>query len=119
MMVLRGILKRVCGSCSEAPPILTEDGEIDIAVPRDRAGSFEPQLIAKGPDPLRRLRRQDFEPVRARHETAITPLQAAMAAALGHLNDIRKRSGSAPRLRRVRAGNRHGCDQPISAGHPR
>src|SRR5918912_744551 len=28
--------------------ILTEDGEIDIAVPRDRAGSFEPQLIAKG-----------------------------------------------------------------------
>src|SRR6478672_10822310 len=28
--------------------LLTEDGEIDIAVPRDRAGSFEPQLIAKG-----------------------------------------------------------------------
>jgi transposase-like protein len=28
--------------------VLTEDGEFDIAVPRDRAGSFEPQLIAKG-----------------------------------------------------------------------
>src|ERR1700739_1563579 len=28
--------------------ILTEDGEIDISVPRDRAGSFEPQLVAKG-----------------------------------------------------------------------
>src|SRR6516225_5545137 len=28
--------------------ILTEYGEIDIAVPRDRAGSFEPQLITKG-----------------------------------------------------------------------
>src|SRR5436309_8240141 len=28
--------------------ILTEDGEIEIAVPRDRAGRFEPQLIAKG-----------------------------------------------------------------------
>ena len=28
--------------------ILTDDGEIEIAVPRDRAGSFEPQLIAKG-----------------------------------------------------------------------
>jgi transposase-like protein len=27
---------------------LTEDGEIEIAVPRDRAGSFEPLLIAKG-----------------------------------------------------------------------
>ena len=28
--------------------ILTDNGEIEIAVPRDRAGSFEPQLIAKG-----------------------------------------------------------------------
>lgn len=28
--------------------ILTEDGEIEIAVPRDRVASFEPQLIAKG-----------------------------------------------------------------------
>src|SRR5579864_8619001 len=28
--------------------ILTDDGEIEIAIPRDRAGSFEPQLIAKG-----------------------------------------------------------------------
>src|SRR6201996_8062198 len=28
--------------------VLTEDGELEIAVPRDRAGSFEPQLIAKG-----------------------------------------------------------------------
>ena len=28
--------------------ILTEDGPVEIAVPRDRAGSFEPRLIAKG-----------------------------------------------------------------------
>jgi putative transposase len=28
--------------------ILTEDGEIKRSVARDRAGSFEPQLIAKG-----------------------------------------------------------------------
>src|SRR6202007_1351887 len=28
--------------------ILTEKGEIATAIPRDRAGSFEPQLIAKG-----------------------------------------------------------------------
>jgi putative transposase len=33
---------------ASAKTILTDDGEIDIAVPRDRAGSFEPQLIAKG-----------------------------------------------------------------------
>ena len=31
-----------------AKTVLTEDGELDIEVPRDRAGSFEPQLIAKG-----------------------------------------------------------------------
>jgi transposase-like protein len=35
--------------------ILTEDGEIEIGVPRDRAGSFEPQLIAKGQTPLTAL----------------------------------------------------------------
>jgi putative transposase len=28
--------------------ILMDDGEIAIAVPSDRAGSFEPRLIAKG-----------------------------------------------------------------------
>ncbi len=28
--------------------VLTEDGEVQIEVPRDRAGTFEPQLIAKG-----------------------------------------------------------------------
>src|SRR6201988_973302 len=31
-----------------AKTVLTEDGEVQIEVPRDRAGSFEPQLIAKG-----------------------------------------------------------------------
>jgi transposase-like protein len=28
--------------------ILTKDGEVEISGPRDRAGLFEPQLIAKG-----------------------------------------------------------------------
>jgi len=32
---------------TSAKTILTEDGEIEIEVPRDRAGSFEPQLIGK------------------------------------------------------------------------
>ena len=31
-----------------AKTVLTEDGEVEIAVPRDRAGTFEPQLILKG-----------------------------------------------------------------------
>src|SRR5574339_594626 len=28
--------------------LLTEDGEVEISVPRDRAGTFEPQLVGKG-----------------------------------------------------------------------
>src|SRR5512135_3234778 len=28
--------------------LLTVDGEVEISVPRDRAGTFEPQLVAKG-----------------------------------------------------------------------
>jgi putative transposase len=31
-----------------AKTVLTEEGEVQIEVPRDRAGTFEPQLIAKG-----------------------------------------------------------------------
>lgn len=33
---------------ASAKTILTEDGELSIEVPRDRAGSFEPKLIPKG-----------------------------------------------------------------------
>jgi len=28
--------------------VLTEDGSVEIEVPRDRNGSFEPQIVAKG-----------------------------------------------------------------------
>jgi putative transposase len=31
-----------------AKTVLTEDGQLDLAVPRDRAGTFEPQLVPKG-----------------------------------------------------------------------
>jgi putative transposase len=33
---------------TSAKTVLTEDGEVQIEVPRDRAGTFEPLLIAKG-----------------------------------------------------------------------
>ena len=33
---------------SSSKTILTEDGGMEISIPRDRAGSFEPQLIGKG-----------------------------------------------------------------------
>ena len=33
---------------ASAKTVLTEEGEVEIEVPRDRAGTFEPRLIAKG-----------------------------------------------------------------------
>ena len=33
---------------SYAKTVLTEDGSVEIAVPRDRNGTFEPQIVAKG-----------------------------------------------------------------------
>ena len=42
----RGSGNRRNGTSSKT--LLTEDGEVEIAVPRDRAGTFEPQLVAKG-----------------------------------------------------------------------
>ncbi len=33
---------------TSAKTVLTEDGEVQIEVPRDRAGTFEPHLIPKG-----------------------------------------------------------------------
>jgi transposase-like protein len=37
-----------CRNGSSAKTLITEDGPVEIAVPRDRAGSFEPRLVAKG-----------------------------------------------------------------------
>jgi putative transposase len=37
-----------CRNGSSPKRLLTEEGAVEIAVPRDRAGSFEPRLVAKG-----------------------------------------------------------------------
>src|SRR6186713_1237149 len=58
---------------ASAKTVLTEEGEIEIAVPRDRAGSFEPQLIAKGQTRFDGFDDKIPEPVRARHDGARDP----------------------------------------------
>ena len=40
-----------------AKTVLTEDGEIELAIPRDRAGTFEPADRPQGRDAAGRLRR--------------------------------------------------------------
>jgi len=37
-----------CRNGSSSKRVITEDGPVELAVPRDRVGSFEPLLIAKG-----------------------------------------------------------------------
>jgi len=48
--------------------VITDTGKIDIDVPRDRSGSFDPQLITKYQRRFPQLRRQDYIDVCARHE---------------------------------------------------
>ena len=43
--------------------VIGDDGAIEIAVPRDRDGSFEPQIVAKGQTRLDGLRRPDHQPL--------------------------------------------------------
>jgi Transposase, Mutator family len=48
--------------------VLTDVGAVDLAVPRDRNGSFEPQIVRKGPDPAGRVRREDHRAVCAQDD---------------------------------------------------
>ena len=56
-----------------AQRLFEEDGadresKLELAIPRDREGTFDPQADRQVPAPLSRLRRQDHLDVRARHE---------------------------------------------------
>jgi putative transposase len=50
--------------------VVTDTGKIDIDVPRDRQGSFDPQLIAKYQRRFPGFDDKDYLDVRARHEHA-------------------------------------------------
>ncbi len=52
--------------------VLTEDGEVDLAVPRDRNGSFEPAIVPQGTT-SRRFRRPHRVALRAWHDDARDP----------------------------------------------
>jgi hypothetical protein len=45
--------------------LLTEVGGVELEVPRDRNGTFAPQIVRKGPDPAGRVQRPDHRLVRA------------------------------------------------------
>ena len=83
---------------AEAPPIQPnrrngvsrktvkgEGGAFEIAVPRDRDGSFEPRLIPKGQSRIDGIDGQDHRHVRARHERARHPRPSRGALRAGGL----------------------------------
>jgi hypothetical protein len=62
--------------------VITDTGEIELEVPRDRQGRFDPQLIAKYQRRFRGVRRQDHLDVRPRHEHARDRRPSAISTAL-------------------------------------
>jgi len=53
--------------------VLTENAKIDVRIPRDREGTFDPKLIQRYQRRFSRLRRQDRVDVHARHDGARDP----------------------------------------------
>ena len=53
--------------------VSSEVGEVELAIPRDRNGSFTPQLVPKRLAPPRRSRRDDHQPLRRRDDAARHP----------------------------------------------
>ncbi len=81
----------------------TELGPVDIDVPRDREGTFEPQLVQEAPTTLRRLRRQQILALYARgHERARHPGARRRA--------VRRRHRTEPRDERDRGGACRECN---------
>jgi putative transposase len=48
--------------------LLTEAGAVDLQVPRDRRGSFEPKIVRNGQTRLDGVQRPDHRPVCAGHD---------------------------------------------------
>ena len=55
---------------SSKKTLISEEGKFEIEVPRDRAGGFEPQFVAKGQKRFGGFEAQDHRDVRTRHECA-------------------------------------------------
>jgi transposase-like protein len=58
---------------TSAKTVLTDDGEIEIAVPRDRAGSFETLLTAKGQTRFDGFDEKISPPLRPRNDGSRDP----------------------------------------------
>jgi transposase-like protein len=61
-----------------AKTVLRDDGEIEISVPRDRAGIFEPQLIQKGQTRFDGFADKILEPLRPWHDGPRDPREFAI-----------------------------------------
>ena len=57
--------------------VLTDVGAVDLAVPRDRNGTFDPQIVRKGQTRLKGVQRPDHRIVRARDDHPRRPRTCA------------------------------------------
>ncbi len=48
--------------------LLTEVGAVELTVPRDRNGSFDPKIVREGSHPPRRVQRPHHRPLRAQDD---------------------------------------------------
>src|SRR6202050_1062909 len=53
--------------------VLTETSKLDLRIPRDREGTFDPKLIARYQAPVSGVRREDRIDVCARHDRSRDP----------------------------------------------
>ena len=58
--------------------VSTEVGDVDLDVPRDRAGTFTPMLVPKGAAPARWARCDDHQPVRRGDDGAGHPAPSGL-----------------------------------------
>src|SRR5579863_3739388 len=70
---------------SSKKTVLTETAKIDVRIPRDRDGTFDPKLIQRYQRRFSRLRRQDRVDVRARDDNARDPRSSARALRAGRV----------------------------------
>ena len=89
-----------------------EFGEITLETPRDRNGSFEPQIVGERPDAIQGLRRQDLVDVRAGDDHARDPGPPGGDVWSGGEPDVdlqRHRSGDGGGQERGKAGRWRRC----------
>ena len=92
--------------------VLTDVGPVEIAVPRDRDGSFEPKIVKKR---QKRLTGVDEMVISLAAKGLTTARSSGACAAVSPTAGIRRRSPGADRWRSLRTGEQHRTCAAVAA----